>query len=570
MPPQIKQPKDYIKEIRYCGSMNSYEDSLIIPDNQFELLVNVYHDGSKLRKRPPHKRIHNSDPSSGTKTGVWMPKGLGVYRTTGATYVIWATAQGKLWRTLSDGTSLSEITLSGGPALAPGFLTDITQYYGNMFACDQNSFLELDVQGATATDLTALLSTPDDTGITQPFRMAYYQFRLWVCDRLGRTAATQQEATIDVDPNPFKFTGTGATGFVNPIASGDGKLISGIAVNNTALVFNKMSAESDQYLGGTFKLTGTSQDDFAIKEISSVISYLGTSGQSIGSKLFGLTQSGFQYLNTIESSGTSTSTGSVNSDKVVSAFQQETIPEFVKDKLKELNIDFAEQVAGIYSPREHAYYCSFPYQTSEWNNLTVRIDFTNNDIRMSLFTNTDAQYFCYMNGFVHFIDRKGNIWRMLDHDQTTYEEEEFTAIIMSKKFAMNDTREYGNIRSYTPEIKIDGDNKTLKLFYHTFNVNTASRAITRSTDRRGVEPTAGDYKLIKELGFYPNRWDNLVFDIDNLDYQEFDTFRPELQVNKQCDYSQFLIIDQSQDLDGTGGWSFNGYKIKGSGAGESL
>ena len=566
----LKYPKDYNKEIRYCGSMNSYEDSLIIGENQFELLVNVYHDGSKLRKRPPHKRIHWSDPASGTKTGVWMPKGMGVYRTAAATYVVWATAQGKLWRTLSDGTSLAEITLASANALTAGNFCDLCQYFGDFYAADQVKFLELNVTAATAANLTAGLSAPSATGITAPYKMAYYQFRLALCDRTGRTALTQQEADISVDADPWKFTGAGATGFINPIASGDGKQISGIAVNNTTLVFNKMSSQPEEYLGGTFKMTGSSQDDFAVKEISSILGYLGTSGQSIGSRLFGLTHSGFQYLNTVESLGTDTSSGAVNSEKVVSAFQQNVIPEFIKDKLKLLNINFAEQVAGIYSPREHAYYCSFPYQVSEWNNLTVRIDFTNNDIRMSFFTNTDAQYFCYMNGFVHFIDRKGTIWRMMDHDQTTYEEEEFTTIIMSKKFAMNDTREYGNIRSFVPEIQIEGANKTLKLFYHTFTTDTATRVVNRSTDRKGISATVGDYKLIKELSFYPNRWDNLIFDMDNYDYQHFDTFHPELQVNVNCDYSQFLLIDQCQDTDGTKGWNFMGYKVKGSSAGESL
>lgn len=568
--PQLKFPKDIIKEVRYCGSMNSNSDPIIIEDNQFELLVNVYHDGSRLRKRPPHKRIHNSDPDSGTKTGVWMPKGCGLYRTSAATYVIWGTAQGKLWRLKSDGTSLAEITLASANALTSGNRVDICQYFGDMYAADQVKFLELNVSGGTATNLTSGLGTPSATGISEPYKMAYFQFRLWLCDRQGRTAATQQEADISSDPDPWKFTGSGATGFINPIAEGDGKIISGIAVNNTVLVFNKMTVKPEEYLGGTFKVTGNSQADFAVKEISSVISYLGTSGQSIGSRLLGLTQSGFQYLDTVEQLGTSTSSGSVNTQNIVSAFQQNIIPDFIKDKLEKLNINHAEQVAGLYSPRENAYYCSFPYGDVEFNNLTVRIDLTGNNIRMSLFTNTDAQYFFYMNGFPHFIDRKGNIWKMMDFNETTYEEEEFTTIILTKRFPMQDTREFGSIRSFTPEIEIEGTNKTLKILYQTFTTDSATRVITKSTDRRGIDLTQGDYKLIEEFGFYPNRWDNLIFDMDNYDYQKFNVFRPEIQINKICDYSQLLIIDKVQDTNGTKGFYFNGFKVKGQTAGEAI
>lgn len=572
MPPQLKYPKDIIREIRYSGSMNSFEDALIIGDNQFELLVNVYHDGSKLKKRPPHKRIHHSDQASGTKTGNWMPVGCGVFRNATATYVCWGTEQGKLWRLKSDGTNLAEITLASANSLTAGNRCSIVQYFSNMYSADQVRLLEFDPSSATtATNLTSILSAPSNTGITAPYYMAYWQFRLWLGDRAGRIAACEQEADVsDSGTDPWQFTGSGYTGFVNPVASGDGAQISGIAVNNTALVINKMSAIATEYLGKTLKVTGTSQADFAVKEISPVIGYLGSSGQSIGSKMLGLTHSGFQYLNTIEEEGTTTTAGALNTEKIVSGFQKNVIPDFIKDKLKRINITYAEQVAGIYDPRNNCYYCSFPYGDVTYNNLTVRIDLTNNDIRMSLFTNTDAQYFFYMNGFVHFIDRRGNIWKMMDDSLSSYEEEEFTTIILSKKFPMKDNREFGNVRSFIPELEIDGTNKTLKLFYNTFTTDTSTRVINQSTDRKGIVSTTGDYKMIEEFSFYPNRWDNLIFDLDNYDYQRFATFHPELSTNVNCDYAQFLLIDQVQDTDGTKGWNFNGYKVKGSTTGEGL
>ena len=155
MPPQLKYPKDSIREIRYCGSMNSNEDPLIIGDNQFQLLVNVYHDGSKLRKRPPHKRIHNG---AATATGNWAPVGCGVFRTTASTWVVWGTAQGKMWRLRSTGASLAEITLSSANSLTTGNRCNFVQYFNLMYVADQVRLLEFDPSaGTTATNITATL-----------------------------------------------------------------------------------------------------------------------------------------------------------------------------------------------------------------------------------------------------------------------------------------------------------------------------------------------------------------------------------------------------------------------------
>ena len=549
--------------------MNSNEDPLIIGDNQFQLLVNVYHDGSKIRKRPPHKRIHNG---AATATGIFPPIGCGVFRTTASTWVVWGTSQGKMWRLRSTGASLAEMTLTSANALTTGNRANFVQYFNLMYAADQVRLLEFDPSAATTTtNIFSIMAAPSNTGITAPYFLAYWQFRLWVADRAGRIAASEQEADVsDSGTDPWQFSGSGFTGFVNPVASGDGAQISGMAVNNTALVISKMSSIATEYLGKTLKVTGTSQADFAVKEISPVIGYLGTSGQSIGSKLLGLTHSGFQYLNTVEEEGTTTTAGALNTEKIVSGFQRNVIPDFIKDKLKDLNITYAEQVAGIYDPRNHCYYCSFPFGDSTYNSLTVRIDLSNNDIRMSLFTNTDAQYFFYMNGFVHFIDRRGSIWKMMDHDETTYEEESYTAIIMSKRFPMKDSREFGNVREFVPEIETFDDNKTLKIFQHTYTTDTASREIVRSTDRQGIYTTTGDYALIEKLAFYPNRWNNLVFDMDDLDRQRFRTFRPSLQTNLNCNYSEFMIIDQQTDTDGSHDFTYHGYTVKGSTLGEAI
>lgn len=546
--------KDIIKYITYFGSQNSYVEPTSIADNEFHRLVNMYHEGNKVRRRFPHKKFHNNIDSINL-----APVGFGTFRQAASTYFVWGTIDGKAWRRNADGTNLGRIlTGAGANPLNLGAKIDIKQYFNNLYIVDRNKLWHINTSTWVATDLTVRLT--DYIPGFVPIRMAIWQNRLIVFGLGDQMLTSKQEANISGDATAFDYLTVGTTAFYTPVAIGNGAVITGTAVGNKTLVINKSLARD--FVNSTYTVTGTSQLDFKLEEISSSISYLGASGISVGSKILGLTQSRFEYLSTIESKGTSSTTGV--QDNIVSAsnFDSGLIPDFVKDILREINIDYSDLCVGIYNPLEEAYYCSIPYGWTTFNNLTIRIDLTNNQTRMSLFTNTNAQYFAWANGHVYFIDEYSNIWKMMSRNETSYDEGKFTAFVVTRSFPVADGTVNGTILEFTPSIRTFKPQQNMFMYFETMETAVKSGAVIKNTSRQGINPEGSKSICNEAYSFYPVRYDKAIYNENEYDNNVFRQFNKAIPVNTMGDFGALVIVDDSNDTDGKGTWQLENIKIK--------
>ena len=185
-----------------------------------------------------------------------------------------------------------------------------------------------------------------------------------------------------------------------------------------------------------------------------------------------------------------------------------------------------------------------------------------------------AQFFVYVNGFVHFIDDRGVIWKAFDDSETTYEEPTFHTLIITKAYNMGAASAENRIRAIIPTIKIFTEDQTtaknLDFYYNIWHVDRDTGAIKFSTDKYGVDFTKSEQSLTREQSFYPPRFGSFFLNYNNLNNTVFDTFRKEINPTVQGDYIQLFISDDSADTDGSGRWELSSLVLKGVIEGESL
>jgi hypothetical protein len=544
--------KENIITVKNLDTMDSFNNPSTILNNQFAAIVNFIFNGTALKARCPHKQI-----MAETTSGIWGVLAAHTYTTTSAHKLTYAMPNGKLWYLDYTATVPTEITLASATALSSSNNhACFAQHEGVEYVVDGTNMFSINYSTNAVTSQTAKLVA---AGIDAPRFVIAWQSRLWVLDRFGNMVGSEAEVDVSTDGTPFDYTG-GASGFYASLNNLDGYEVTGVAIMNQAMVISKINPYTGH--GKMHVITGTSEVDFAAKEVAGSVTFLGRSGVAVGEKIFGLTQRGFEFLGTAVEKGevfSSSDTTSVN--KQLASFEGEEVPDVLQDLLAEINSDNYGLIRATYDPALNTYFCSIPAgENADKNNLLVTVNFTNHKIRFALMTGFAADIFLF-NGFVHFFSDLGKLWRILDYDQTEYEEEEFHKLIITKKFDWGVNSAEFFIREFVPHLRTYKDDKEIEAYSRVFATEPSSGNILVDTDKAGSSTANNTTTLKWGQSFKPTRWETIIQDLDNYDYLVFDEFRPQVSVNGAGHAVQFILSDYSTGVNEH--WDFTGFSLKG-------
>lgn len=535
--------QDIIFQIEKFGSMNSFTDPVAIEDNQLAFIGNFLYEGNKLVARTPHKRV-----TANTTTGIWSNVGGGTMRTSSATYKVYGLSNGTLWQTSSDTATPVQLTLASTNALTAGNRISCTQHLNLFYIVDGVNLLEWDPAGSTLTSRTGKL--PSD--ITVPTFILSWRTRLIVTDADGHFSISKSDTAIS-SAAPYDTT---AGAFSDVVARGDGLSIINVTAGERILAISKQLSR-DRVTNMT-TCSGTSSSNFELREASPSTGFLGTSAVQIGSDVFGLTPSGFRFLSVVSVTGESTQTA----QNVVGAnFDTKKVPDYLDNYIQGINYTYANKITGIYNDIEDAYYCSIPYgSTITKNNLVIRVDFTNDDIRFTLFTNTNAQWFYKANGYIYFIDHLAQIWKMNDDTQTSYEEDEYHKLIITKAYNFNQIATTYRAINFSPEFKIykpftANSPKNINVFFNGYRTAPDSGQVQFETNIGGTlgDPNAGRMQADQWISSGPNaatRYDMSISDLATMDTRLSNYVSKELPITQNVERVQGVISDQQDDTNG--------------------
>ena len=541
----MAKQQDISLEIKEWGSMRDTGRNF---NNQPLVILNYRFDGTYLRTRPPHKRVMDN-----TTSGNYSPVGYGTFKRNGNIEKIFAHPNGRLWTQRSDSAAPVALTLGGANAL-PTNVTRVRmcQYFSRLYiivygGSPTAKLLEYDGTTNTVTDRTSTLPA----GVTTPVSIFKYGTRLGVADEQGEIVLSKSDANITTDPTPWD-TSNGAFSFI--VGRGDGLTISNIASASGILAISKeLTAHRLTTLD---KLTGATASEYRQDIVSPTHGFYGQGAVEIGSDIFGLHPAGFDMLRVLDQFGE----GTLNTQRVNAAGLTGEVPKWIQKILEKINKNKTNIIIATYNALLNEVYFSVPYgDNSNQNNLIIGIARRDNQYKYFLMTGP-AQAWFQANGFVYFMDHRGEIWQMFNEDASSPEEGQYHKLIVTKWFDMlpdeDNTETISapfDFLAQSVDVDIEGttDKQKINIFWDVENIDKDTGTIRFSNNRKvGDEDLykTAEKILSKWTQLHPTKLDLVITDIDTFDTAQSLRAIKTARINQQASRVRVIISDDSAGL----------------------
>lgn len=541
----MAKQQDISLEIKEWGSMR---DSGRNFNNQPEIILNYRFDGIYLRTRPPYKRVMDNSIS-----GNFSPIGYGIFKTGGNVEKIFAHPNGRLWTQRADAAAPVALTIGGGnPCPVNVTRVRMVQYYSRLYlivygGSPTYKLLEYDGTTDTLTDRTAKLPA----GVTTPIHIFKYGTRLGVVDEQGEIVLSKSDANIVTDPTPWD-TSNGAFSFV--VGRGDGLTVSNIASASGILAISKeLTAHRLTTLD---KLTGATVSEYRQDIVSPTHGFYGQGAVEIGADIFGLHPAGFDLLRVLDQFGE----GVLNTQRVNVAGLTAEVPKWIQKILENINKNKTNIICSTYNALLNEVYCAVPYgENSNQNNLIIGIAKRDNQWKYFLFTGP-AQAWFQANGFIYFMDHRGEIWQMLNENANSPEEGQYHKLIITKWFDMlpdeNNTETVSapfDFFTQSVDIDIEGttDKQKINIFWDIENVDRDKGTIRFSTNRKIGDDElykTAEKTLSKWTQLHPTKLDLVITDVDRFDTAQSIRALKTQRINQAATRVRIIISDDSSGL----------------------